>query len=205
MSSSGRLHMGKKGQAAAPEAVEDPTDDEEEREVDAPLPPEAASKILESLDWQVCVMPSTRQRYFYSKTRRQARVQPPYHSILGLEDQTSYHPSWLGSNRCTTSRHGQPPCFLKAHLLSAWICACLCCPLLRGHGLLQCWSASTWRRRAWTEDADVATNLLVRDAPSQLVQGNMVTTQLSEVEAAPGTSTPTDICSISASFQGRLE
>mmetsp|Transcript_31193 Transcript_31193/g.43616 ORF Transcript_31193/g.43616 Transcript_31193/m.43616 type:complete len:184 (-) Transcript_31193:168-719(-) len=78
--------MGKKGQAAAPEAVEDPTDDEEEREVDAPLPPEAASKILESLDWQVCVMPSTRQRYFYSKTRRQARVQPPYHSILGLEE-----------------------------------------------------------------------------------------------------------------------
>ena len=31
-------------------------------------------------------MPALGQQYFYSKSRRQARVQPPYHSILGLED-----------------------------------------------------------------------------------------------------------------------
>lgn len=31
-------------------------------------------------------MPALGQRYFYSKSRRQARVQPPYHSILGLEE-----------------------------------------------------------------------------------------------------------------------
>eukprot|EP00913_Durusdinium_trenchii_P034361 g32146.t1 len=50
------------------------------------LPPEAASKILQDLDWEVCVMPAQKQRYFYSKSRREARYQPPYHSILGLED-----------------------------------------------------------------------------------------------------------------------
>eukprot|EP00930_Biecheleria_cincta_P071202 TRINITY_DN58721_c0_g1_i1.p1 TRINITY_DN58721_c0_g1~~TRINITY_DN58721_c0_g1_i1.p1 ORF type:complete len:205 (+),score=57.89 TRINITY_DN58721_c0_g1_i1:44-616(+) len=78
--------MGKKGkQDAPPEPVEDPPEDEE-REAAPPLPPEAASAILKALDWEVFVMPATRRRYFYSKTRREARVQPPYHSVLGLEE-----------------------------------------------------------------------------------------------------------------------
>ncbi|CAK8985131.1 unnamed protein product [Durusdinium trenchii] len=77
--------MGKKGKDAAPEVVEDPPE-EEERETAPELPPEAASKILQDLDWEVCVMPAQKQRYFYSKSRRQARYQPPYHSILGLEE-----------------------------------------------------------------------------------------------------------------------
>eukprot|EP00933_Yihiella_yeosuensis_P000190 TRINITY_DN1002_c0_g1_i3.p1 TRINITY_DN1002_c0_g1~~TRINITY_DN1002_c0_g1_i3.p1 ORF type:complete len:192 (+),score=49.38 TRINITY_DN1002_c0_g1_i3:58-633(+) len=80
--------MGKKGKKdeGPPEPVEEPAE-EEERQVAPPLPPEAASQILHQLDWEVCVMPATRRRYFYSKTRREARVQPPYHSILGLEEQ----------------------------------------------------------------------------------------------------------------------
>eukprot|EP00435_Cladocopium_sp_Y103_P000349 s2967_g1.t1 len=80
-----RLRMGKKGKDAAPETVEDP-DEEEEREATPEAPPEAASRILKDLDWEVCVMPALNQRYFYSKSRRQARIQPPYHSILGLEE-----------------------------------------------------------------------------------------------------------------------
>eukprot|EP00434_Breviolum_minutum_P010638 symbB.v1.2.009384.t1/scaffold595.1/size183375/6 len=77
--------MGKKGKDAPPETVEDPPE-EEEREVAPELPSEAASSILKELDWEVCMMPALGQRYFYSKSRRQARVQPPYHSILGLQE-----------------------------------------------------------------------------------------------------------------------
>mmetsp|Transcript_67941 Transcript_67941/g.112558 ORF Transcript_67941/g.112558 Transcript_67941/m.112558 type:complete len:210 (-) Transcript_67941:37-666(-) len=49
--------------------------------------PEPESMILKSFGWEVCKMPTSTNKYYYSAARRESRVQPPYFAILGLEEQ----------------------------------------------------------------------------------------------------------------------
>lgn len=51
-----------------------------------PPPPEASSEVLKQLGWQVFLMRCTGKKYYVSERRREARVQPPYFGILGLDE-----------------------------------------------------------------------------------------------------------------------
>lgn len=80
--------MGKK--AAQPEVVQPqvpaedpPSDPEAEERPDVPI---LDSALLHNLGWEANRMPSSSQQYFYAKTLREARTQPPYFTMLGLDE-----------------------------------------------------------------------------------------------------------------------
>merc|ERR1719401_1933292 len=79
--------MGKKGKDKEPEnAVQEEIPEPDGLQDPPPPPPETASRILADLGWEVFQMPATFRKYFYSRRRREARVQAPYYEVLGLQE-----------------------------------------------------------------------------------------------------------------------
>lgn len=79
--------MGKKGKDKEPEPVVlEEIPEPEGWQEHPPPPPETSSRILADLGWEVFVMPATLQKYFFSKRRREARVQAPYFEVLSLPE-----------------------------------------------------------------------------------------------------------------------
>merc|ERR1719356_1133491 len=80
--------MGKKGAAKEkePEQTLEEIPEPDGLENPPPPPPEAASAVLRELGWEVAQMPGTYRKYFYSRRRREARVQAPYFEVLGLPE-----------------------------------------------------------------------------------------------------------------------
>merc|ERR1719276_149284 len=56
----------------------------ETQEVEQPKP--RPSMILQNAGWEVCMMPVSGNKYYYSEARREARGQPPYFTVLNLEE-----------------------------------------------------------------------------------------------------------------------
>eukprot|EP00927_Polykrikos_kofoidii_P072608 TRINITY_DN68709_c0_g1_i1.p1 TRINITY_DN68709_c0_g1~~TRINITY_DN68709_c0_g1_i1.p1 ORF type:complete len:193 (+),score=30.59 TRINITY_DN68709_c0_g1_i1:142-720(+) len=76
--------MGKKG---APVVEENLVPEEPPQQDDVPLlTPPPPSLILKRLDWQVVPLHASGRFYYYSASRREARVQPPYYEILGIDE-----------------------------------------------------------------------------------------------------------------------
>mmetsp|Transcript_99684 Transcript_99684/g.157784 ORF Transcript_99684/g.157784 Transcript_99684/m.157784 type:complete len:196 (+) Transcript_99684:112-699(+) len=88
--------MGKKGKDepthATPEPEESPPPPEPEPQEMAPPP--KPSRILQHFGWETCQMETSGNKYYYSAVRREARVQPPYFTILNLDE----------SNFCTFTK-----------------------------------------------------------------------------------------------------
>mmetsp|Transcript_45670 Transcript_45670/g.106009 ORF Transcript_45670/g.106009 Transcript_45670/m.106009 type:complete len:188 (+) Transcript_45670:60-623(+) len=78
--------MGKKGKEEAPPEP-NPEDLIPVEPEDPPPPAPLPCKILDSLGWQAFTMPATKQRYYYSVRRREARAHPPFYAILGLDEE----------------------------------------------------------------------------------------------------------------------
>merc|ERR1719356_1310770 len=80
--------MGKKGAAKEkePEQTLEEIPEPDGLENPPPPPPEASSAVLRELGWEVAQMPGTFRKYFYSRRRREARVQAPYFEVLGLQE-----------------------------------------------------------------------------------------------------------------------
>eukprot|EP00929_Paragymnodinium_shiwhaense_P107764 TRINITY_DN74126_c0_g1_i1.p2 TRINITY_DN74126_c0_g1~~TRINITY_DN74126_c0_g1_i1.p2 ORF type:complete len:329 (+),score=104.73 TRINITY_DN74126_c0_g1_i1:70-1056(+) len=77
--------MAPKKKVVEPEVPEIPEEPPEEEDLVEHVPSEK-SRILEDLDWKVVTMPASGKRYYYSQSRHEARIRPPYHHILGLEE-----------------------------------------------------------------------------------------------------------------------
>merc|ERR1719335_475818 len=73
----------KQEEALPPVEVDPEVKEEEPAELE---PPPLPSVILEQSGWEVCKMPTSGKSYYYSGARREARVQPPYYTILNLDE-----------------------------------------------------------------------------------------------------------------------
>lgn len=77
--------MPPKKKNAEPEVPEIPEEPPEEEDLAEYAPPEP-SRILQDLGWEVVTMPASGKRFYYSPTRHETRLRPPYHQILGLPE-----------------------------------------------------------------------------------------------------------------------
>lgn len=77
--------MAPKKKVVEPEVPEIPEEPPEQEDLPEHPPPNP-SRILDSLGWQVVTMPASGQRFYYSPTRHETRLRPPYHQVLGLDE-----------------------------------------------------------------------------------------------------------------------